>query len=140
MDQIIVYRDTLNLMVIEGQSISIPLEAEGIGSLITCDDMDVPNAVKFGPQLKDRPFTREIVVTNNARRKLQQLVWTNVTAEEKRRACIAAEPEYLAIINPGGPREYRGAKTDGQMGVVWKIVPSELPCRRNPPWCSPCTV
>ena len=55
MDQIIVYRDTLNLMVIEGQSISIPLEAEGIGSLITCDDMDAPNAGKFGPQLKDRP-------------------------------------------------------------------------------------
>ena len=49
----------------------------------------------FGPQLKDRPFHREIVVTNNAR-KLQQLVWHNITAEEKIKEAIkkrAAEEE-----------------------------------------------
>ena len=73
----------------------IPLTAEGIGSLTTCADLDGPNAINFGPQLKDRPFHREIVVTNNAR-KLQQLVWHNITAEEKIKEAIkkrAAEEE-----------------------------------------------
>ena len=127
MDQILSYRDTLNVMVMEGAPAAIALEAEGVGSLITCDDFDAPNAVDFGPQLKDRAFRREIVVTNNAR-KLQQLVWTNVTAEEKRKRAIAAEPEFLRDIARGGKvsgdaAEYKGSKTDGEMGIVWRIEP-----------------
>ena len=74
MDQLMVHKDELNVMVIEGAPFMIPLSAEGIGSLTTCADLDGPSAINFGPQLKDRPFSREIVVTNNAR-KLQQLVW-----------------------------------------------------------------
>ena len=131
MDQLMVHKDELNVMVIEGAPFMIPLSAEGIGSLTTCADLDGPSAINFGPQLKDRPFSREIVVTNNAR-KLQQLVWSNVTAEEKIKEAIkkqAAEEDaresYLQQIGVK-KKEKKPLPTDGELGITFSVTPQQI--------------
>ena len=131
MDQLMVHRDELNVMVIEGAPFMIPLTAEGIGSLTTCADLDGPNAINFGPQLKDRPFHREIVVTNNAR-KLQQLVWHNITAEEKIKEAIKkraaeedAQESYLQQIGVK-KKEKKPLPTDGELGITFSVTPQQI--------------
>ena len=81
----------------------------GLGRL---DADGAPDVLAFGAQLKDRPFSREIVVTNNSR-VIQQLVWKNVTADEKRRAAVAWELAAVpAMISPSGAQGF----PDGQDG------------------------
>ena len=131
-DQTLPHRDALCVMVTEGGTTTLPLEVEGVGSLVTCEDLGGPDAdgapdvLAFGAQLKDRPFSREIVVTNNSR-VIQQLVWKNVTAEEKRRAAVADAREYLAMISPSGAhKDFRTDKTDGEMGIVFAVEPERV--------------
>ena len=99
MDQTTRHADTLCVMVTESGVVTIPIDAEGTGSLLTCDELFTapggngenptqhPGHVDFGNQLVARPFSREFVVTNNSRIP-QQLVWQNVSAEEKRRVAV----------------------------------------------------
>jgi hydrocephalus-inducing protein len=135
MDQTLPHRDALCVMITEGGTTVFPLDAEGVGSLVTCEDLGgdghlggdgAPDVVAFGAQLKDRPFSREIVVTNNSR-VIQQLVWKNVTAEEKRRAAVKDAREYLAMISPSGAhKDFRTDKTDGEMGIVFFVEPERV--------------
>ena len=132
MDQTLPHRDALCVMVTEGGTTTLPLEAEGVGSLVTCEDLGgldadgAPDVLAFGAQLTDRPFSREIVVTNNSR-VIQQLVWKNVTADEKRRAAVADAREYLAMISPSGAhKDFRTDKTDGEMGIVFADEPERV--------------
>ena len=97
-DEVVETRDVLNVMVIEGKDFTIPLRAVGTGSLTTCDDVDVDNGVRMGAQFKDRPFTRELVVTNNGRR-AQKLEWTNVTADEYRKAHFDAQESFVKAMS-----------------------------------------
>ena len=56
MDQTLAHRDALCVMVTEGGTTVFPLEAEGVGSLVTCEDLGgdgAPDVVAFGAQLKD---------------------------------------------------------------------------------------
>ena len=136
MDQTLAHRDALCVMVTEGGTTVVPIDAEGVGSLLTCDDLNsventngtehIKDVISFGHQLKDRPFSREIVVTNNSRI-IQQLIWHNVTADEKRRNAVSDKREYLAMISPSGAhKNFLTDKTDGQIGIVFSVEPERI--------------
>jgi hypothetical protein len=138
MDQTTRHADTLCVMVTESGVVTIPIDAEGTGSLLTCDELFTapggngenptqhPGHVDFGNQLVARPFSREFVVTNNSRIP-QQLVWQNVSAEEKRRVAVLEKKKYLAMISPSGARNnFLTDKTDGDMGIVFFVEPERV--------------
>jgi hypothetical protein len=67
LDELIRFRDQLNILVVEGADTTVPLEALGVGSVVTCDEVDEQGNVNFGPQFNGRSFTRELVLVNNGR-------------------------------------------------------------------------
>ena len=128
MDQTLPHRDALCVMVTEGGTTTLPLEAEGVGSLVTCEDLGgldadgAPDVLAFGAQLKDRPFSREIVVTNNSR-VIQR--WFETSPWRSGAAAVARE--YLAMISPSGAhKDFRTDKTDGEMGIVFAVEPERV--------------
>ena len=80
---------------------AIPLEAVGIGSVVTCDEADAEGNVAFGNQFNGRAFSREIVL-HNAGRRQQQLVWVNSKTEKKPKGSRSASPAAAAAADGAG--------------------------------------
>jgi len=52
LDELIRFRDQLNILVVEGADTTVPLEALGVGSVVTCDEVDEQGmAVQVDPRL-----------------------------------------------------------------------------------------
>jgi len=131
LDELIRFRDVLNVLVLEGAEAAVPLEALGVGSVVTCDEVDAANNVGFGPQFCGRPFTRELVLTNNGR-KPQQLIWVNLAAEEAARAAAAREQARKAAgaKEPPGPpgvkKKSKETEPEPEPEIVFRVTPEKL--------------
>ena len=84
MDETMKFTDELHVLILEGDDVCIPLSASGIGSTIQCYDLDViqgdaidtvKTECKFGSQLTNSTFKKEIVLQNFGRRS-QNIQWS----------------------------------------------------------------
>mmetsp|Transcript_4036 Transcript_4036/g.9628 ORF Transcript_4036/g.9628 Transcript_4036/m.9628 type:complete len:4944 (+) Transcript_4036:104-14935(+) len=75
------FKDDLVVVVTEGEDISIPLTAKGVGTTIYCEHP--LDTVHFGNQFTSKPCRREFTLINKGT-KVQTLLWTNVTATKAR--------------------------------------------------------
>ena len=127
MDQLMVHRDELNVMTIEGAPFMIPLMAEGIGSLTTCADLDGPTPSTLARS--SRMTVPEIVVTNNAqaatagvaqhhrRRKIKEAI-------KKRAAEEDAQESYLQQIG-AKKKEKKPLPTD-VLAITFSVTPQQI--------------
>lgn len=107
LDDSVVNKDEIHVVVDEGENLMVPLIAKGIGTTMYCR-FDVSN-IDFGVQLTNTHFERQIVLENKGRRP-QQLKWTNKS--------VAEENELRA----------KGAKKiKDKQGLTAKIPRSMLP-------------
>ena len=83
LDDSIVNKDEIHIVVDEGDNLMVPLIAKGIGTTMYCRH-DV-SSIDFGVQLTNTTFERQIVLENKGRRP-QQLKWTNRTVAEENEA------------------------------------------------------
>ena len=88
LDDTIVHRDSLHLIVEEGDNFELPLLAKGIGTTLFCHD-DLAE-VSFGPRFTAHQFERKITLENKGRR-AQSIKWFNQTAQDYQQAFAAAE-------------------------------------------------
>lgn len=74
LDDTITHRDSLHLIVSEGDNVVVPLHAKGVGTTIFCaEDLHL---VDMGPQLTSRIADRRLTLENRGRRK-QRLRFVN---------------------------------------------------------------
>ena len=79
LDDILTFRDTLRIIVPEGEEVHVPLAAQGVGTTIYCSE-DI-TAVPFSHQLTNRDCERRFLLENKGRR-TQQLSWSNASLVE----------------------------------------------------------
>jgi hypothetical protein len=80
------FKDALHLLVEDGESRAVALEATGTGSAVVCDELAAASgALDFGHQLAGRAWGREFAVRNLGRRAVA-LSWSNGRAAELARA------------------------------------------------------
>jgi hypothetical protein len=76
LDDTILLRDHLHIIITEGDNIVVPLSARGVGTTIFCSDS--LETLDFGAQLTNRVCERRLTLENRGRRK-QKLRWVNQT-------------------------------------------------------------
>jgi hypothetical protein len=108
LDDSVVNKDEIHIVVDEGDNLMVPLIAKGIGTTMYCKDpIDV---LDLGVQLTNAPFEKQIVLENKGRRP-QILKWTNKTVQVENAARLAKAkklgkdltqklPKNLAPIDP----------------------------------------
>ncbi|CAG9464033.1 unnamed protein product [Pedinophyceae sp. YPF-701] len=122
MDETFRFTDVLHVLVSDGDDISIPLSATGVGSTVVCDEIKgaAPGApqLEFGKQLVGRPFGMQITLRNHGRR-AQTLVWNSLAKEaagkamrrqemqKNRKEDADAEPSSSSL--PTNPSPVNGA-------------------------------
>ena len=79
LDDMLTFRDTLRIIVPEGEEVHVPLSAMGVGSTIYCNE-DITK-VPYSHQLTNRVCERRFLLENKGRR-TQQLTWTNTSLIE----------------------------------------------------------
>ncbi|KAK9837393.1 hypothetical protein WJX84_007955, partial [Apatococcus fuscideae] len=79
-DQTKLLRDTLHVIINEGDDLMFPVTAVGAGTLITCDASTT--GVDFGHQFIGWQGTREVSVRNQSRKSVN-LIWDNATIKEQ---------------------------------------------------------
>lgn len=77
-DEVQLFKDTLHVMVSEGDDNSIPISAAGTGSTCICEELVA--VMDTGDQFTNRAFSQTFVLRNEGR-KPHSLVWTNQAAE-----------------------------------------------------------
>ena len=108
LDDSVVNKDEIHLVVDEGDNLMVPLIAKGIGTTMYCKDpIDV---LDLGVQLTNAPFEKQIVLENKGRRP-QILKWLNKSVQLENAARLAKAkklgkdltqklPKNLAPIEP----------------------------------------
>eukprot|EP01038_Epipyxis_sp_PR26KG_P004323 gene4323-6124_t len=76
LDDNIVHKDEIHLVVEEGDNLMVPINAKGIGTTMYCKHDN--SVMDLGVQLTNNQFEKQIVLENKGRRP-QQLKWTNQT-------------------------------------------------------------
>ncbi|KAK9856463.1 hypothetical protein WJX84_004587, partial [Apatococcus fuscideae] len=79
-DQTKLLRDTLHVIINEGDDLMFPTTAVGAGQLITCDASTA--GVDFGHQFIGWQSSREVLVRNHSRKSVT-LIWDNATIKEQ---------------------------------------------------------
>jgi hypothetical protein len=109
LDDSVVIKDEVHIVVDEGDDIMVPLSAKGVGTTMFCGH-DL-NTLDLGVQLTNCVFEKKIVLENKGRR-VQQLRWINVTNKEENQSRatkvkgtgkdpnISRLPKHLAPIDP----------------------------------------
>eukprot|EP01032_Pedospumella_encystans_P008479 gene8479-10061_t len=78
LDDSVVCKDEIHVVVDEGDNLMVPLVAKGIGTTMYCkQEVDI---LDLGVQLTNNYFEKQIVLENKGRRP-QQLKWTNQTVK-----------------------------------------------------------
>ena len=110
LDDTIKAKDTLNVLVVEGNDSAIALSATGTGSTVTCADIDGSEGgvVDFGTQFTNRPFSKEVVLVNNGRR-AQTLQWLNTKAMEQKAAAASSSSKKKDKGAKGGSKKDKEA-------------------------------
>ncbi|KAL0040642.1 hypothetical protein WJX79_000331 [Trebouxia sp. C0005] len=98
------HKDVLHLFVTEGDDITVPLSATGLGHVVTCPA--IADGVDFGPQFTGHRFSKEVVIQNQGKHPVT-LAWANSTfAGEKSKQAKAqknagkAKQEEVAVVEP----------------------------------------
>jgi hypothetical protein len=93
LDDTITHRDSLHLIVSEGDNVVVPLHAKGVGTTIFCaEDLHL---VDMGPQLTSRIADRRLTLENRGRRK-QRLRFVNQSIAD---AMVGTLLRYLVYID-----------------------------------------
>jgi len=93
LDDTIVHKDSLHLIITEGDNLVLPLVAKGIGTTMFChEDLSI---IDFGSKFTSFMFERKVTLENKGRRS-QTLTWTNQTLVEAQAVATAAEKKRLA--------------------------------------------
>lgn len=82
------FRDTLHVVVADGDDTAVPLDAAGAGSCVVCDEL-AAGALAFGDQLTGRPWAREVTIRNLGRKGVS-LAWANARVDELAKAFAKA--------------------------------------------------
>jgi hypothetical protein len=83
LDDSVVNKDEIHLVVDEGDNLMVPLIAKGIGTTMFCKQST--EVIDLGVQLTNVYFEKQIVLENKGRRP-QQLKWTNVSVKNENAA------------------------------------------------------
>ena len=102
LDDSVVNKDEIHIVVDEGDNLMVPIIAKGIGTTMYCRH-DI-SSIDFGVQLTNTTFERQIVLENKGRRP-QQLKWTNRTIadendERAKKAKKLRDKQGLAVKLP----------------------------------------
>lgn len=108
LDDSVVTKDEVHIIVDEGDNLMVPLIAKGIGTTMFCKHG--VEVMDLGVQLTNMVFEKQIVLENKGRRP-QQLKWHNKTLEEENSARLAKAkklgkdpssklPKNLAPVEP----------------------------------------
>ena len=127
LDDTILLKDSLHIIVTEGDNLVVPLSAKGTGTTIHCSES--LDTVDFGPQFTNRPCDRRLTLENKGRRK-QKLRWINATVRD----ALAAQVQKLKAM------EEEAKKTNPNKAFTVKpsditacftVIPSEIQLQ---PW------
>ncbi|KAK9824158.1 hypothetical protein WJX72_008157 [[Myrmecia] bisecta] len=118
LDEVRAARDTLHVLVAEGEDIAVPLAATGTGQTVTC--AEIADGLDFGHQFTGRKFSREVVVRNQGRRPVV-LNWTNVAAED-----IMKRKAKTAGTRKGSTAEAAAAGGLAEESEVFTITPARM--------------
>ena len=90
LDETYAFSDTLHILVANGDEISIPLSATGVGSTLVSEELTGKDVLEFGHQYTGAQFNKTVTIYNYGRRP-RMLVWNNLTLEtlkkEKGKVC-----------------------------------------------------
>lgn len=111
LDDSVVIKEELHIMVDEGDNLMIPLSAKGGGTTMLCQQ-DI-SVIDIGVQLTNISFEKTIVLENKGRRH-QQLKWINRTNVEENHARMSKKAGT-------------GSKTS--VSPVFTVTPSEISLR-----------
>lgn len=121
LDDCIVQRDELHIVVAEGNNLMIPLSAKGIGTTIHCaDDLE---KIDLGVQLTTVVFRKHMVLENKGRRP-QQLHWYNKTVRDENNI-RAVGAKKLLKDTPGARLPKHLANLESSI----KVEPEEITLR-----------
>jgi hypothetical protein len=84
LDEVQPFRDTLHVMVADGDSTPVVIVAAGTGSTVVCEELSA-GPLEFGAQLLGQAWQRDVVVRNMGRRAVS-LAWSNSRADELAKA------------------------------------------------------
>eukprot|EP00937_MAST-01D_sp_MAST-1D-sp2_P000047 g47.t1 len=97
-DDIVAFKDAIQLTVVEGANLLIPLTAKGVGTTMFCED-DLSN-IDFGYQLTNKVCEWKTVLENKGRR-VQTLTWVNKTLIQKFSSAKAKEKRDAQLVASG---------------------------------------
>jgi hypothetical protein len=122
LDDSVVTKDEVHIMVEEGDNLMVPLVAKGIGTTMYCKaPLDV---LDLGTQLTNVRFEKQIVLENKGRRP-QQLCWTNQTLKlENAARLVKAKKLGKDITQPN-----RLPKNLMPMEPFFTVTPMEITLR-----------
>jgi hypothetical protein len=84
LDEAQTFRDTLHVVVTDGDSTPVALEATGTGNTVVCEEL-AAGRLEFASQLCGRAWQQQVVVCNMGRRSVS-LAWTSARVEELAKA------------------------------------------------------
>jgi hydrocephalus-inducing protein len=118
-DDTIVHKDELHVIVADSDNLMVPLSAKGTGTTMYCSqDIQV---LDFGPQLTNTGFERRITLENKGRRP-QQLRWFNETAKIEN-ASRAAKVKAMKVAPSTLPKHLAPVES------VFSVYPTEVTLR-----------
>jgi hydrocephalus-inducing protein len=121
LDDSVVIKDEVHIVVDEGDDIMIPLSAKGVGTTMFCGH-DL-NTLDLGVQLTNCTFERKIVLENKGRR-VQQLRWVNVTNRDEN------QNRALKVKSMGKEQNAsRLPKHLAPMDPIFTVTPEEITLR-----------
>lgn len=127
LDDTVVHKDHLHILVTEGDSLAVPLYAVGVGTTIHCQ-RDI-RAIDFGSQFTDKVCDQRITLENKGRRK-QRLRWVNQTVRD---AQIAQNQELQKMemeAKKKDPSKAFNVKAT-EIAAHFTVIPQEIELR---PW------
>lgn len=83
LDDSVINKDEIHIVVDEGDNLMVPLIAKGIGTTMYCKQST--DVMDLGVQLTNVYFEKQIILENKGRRS-QQLKWTNITVKNENQA------------------------------------------------------
>lgn len=118
-DDTIVHKDELHIVVADSDNLMVPLSAKGTGTTMYCSqDIQI---IDFGPQLTNNGFERKITLENKGRRP-QQLRWYNDTIRIEN-ANRASKIKTLKVVPTTLPKHLAPAEP------IFTVFPMEVTLR-----------
>jgi hydrocephalus-inducing protein len=122
LDDSVVNKDEIHVVVDEGENLMVPLIAKGIGT--TMFSKQSTEVIDLGVQLTNVYFEKQIILENKGRRP-QQLKWTNVTVKTEN----AARIQKAKKLGKDTSVPSRLPKNLAPMDPLFTVTPEEITLR-----------